>query len=168
LLIPNLRRTWAPKGKTPVHYHSYRRSKISTLGALSVSAKRKHLALYLQFYERNVKGLDIKAFLSDLLQHLQGNLILLWDNSPIHRCKLVKEYLQKHPRLLVEEFPGYAPELNPAEFIWAQADCELSNTSPEDVRQLKTLLSKSAKRLSKSQKLLWSCIYASDLPWTRE
>src|ERR687888_2410013 len=75
LLIPNLRRTWAPKGKTPVHHHSYRRSKISTLGALSVSAKRKHLALYLQFYERNVKGLDIKAFLSDLLQHLQGNLI---------------------------------------------------------------------------------------------
>lgn len=58
--------------------------------------------------------------------------------------------------------------LIPLSSFGPQADYELSNTSPEDVRQLKTLLSKSAKRLSKSQKLLWSCIYASDLPWTRE
>jgi len=81
---------------------------------------------------------------------------------------VVKEYLQKHSRLHVEEFPGYAPELNPAEYIWNQADRELSNSSPEDLQQLETLLSNSTNRLSNSQQLLWSCIYASDLPWKRE
>lgn len=165
MLIPNLRRTWAPKGQTPLHYHSYKRDKLSTIGALSVSPKRKHLALYLKLYERNVNGLDIKAFLRYLLQHLRGNIILLWDGSSIHRRAAVTEYLQKHPRSQVEEFPGYAPELNPAEYLWNHADRELSNTSPEDIQQLATLLSEAAQRLSDSQELLWSCIYASDLPW---
>ena len=121
-----------------------------------------------QFYQRNVNGLDIKEFLSALLKHLQGTVILLWDGSPIHRRNLVKDYVQQHPRLHVEEFHGYAPELNPAEYIWNQADQEMSNTSAEDLSQLGSLLSKSAKRLSNSQQLLWSCIYASDLPWKRE
>jgi transposase len=81
---------------------------------------------------------------------------------------VLKEYLQQHSRMQAEEFPGYAPELNPAEYIWNQADHELSNSSPEDLQQLETLLSNSANRLSNSQQLLWSCIYASDLPWKRE
>jgi transposase len=168
LLIPNLRKTWSPKGKTPLHYHSYERGKISTIGAISVSPKRRHLALYLKFYKRNVNGLDIKDFLSYLLKHLHGNIILLWDGSQIHRRNVLKEYLQPHSRLQAEEFPGYAPELNPAEYIWNQADHELSNSSPEDLQQLETLLSSSANKLSNSQQLLWSCIYASDLPWKRE
>ena len=165
MLIPNLRRTWAPKGQTPLPYHSYKRDKLSTIGALSVSPKRKHLALYLKWYERNVNGLDIKAFLRYLLQHLRGNISLLWDGSSIHRRAAVTEYLQQHPRIQVEEFPGYAPELNPAEYIWNHADRELSNTSPADIQQLATLLSEAAQRLSDSQELLWACIYASDLPW---
>ena len=145
-----------------MHYHSYERGKISTIGAISVSAKQKHLALYLQFFDRNVNGVDIRNFLIDLVKQVQGDIILLWDNSPIHRRKLVKQYIEKHPRLHVEGFPGYAPELNPAEFSWAQADGELAHTSPEDLQQLQALLNKSEKRWSKSQKLLWSCIYASD------
>ena len=100
-----------------MHYHSYKRGKISTIGALSVSPKRKHLALYLQFHKSNLNGMDVKAFLSYLLKHLRGHVILLWDGSSIHRRALVKEYLQQHPRLQVEEFPGYAPELNPAESV---------------------------------------------------
>lgn len=77
----------------------------------------------------------------------------------------MKEYLEKHPRVQVEEFPGYAPELNPAEYIWNHADRELSNTAAEELDQLAGLLVESASRLSNSQQLLWSCIYASDLPW---
>ena len=151
-----------------MHYHSYERDKISTIGAISVSPKQKHLALYLKFLERNANGVDIRDFLIDLLKHLHGNIILLWDSSSIHRRKLVKQYIDKHPRLQVEEFPGYAPELNPAEFIWTQAKGELANTSAEDLQQLQALLNKSENRLANSQKLLWSCIYASDLPWKRD
>ena len=67
--------------------------------------------MYLRFHRKNLNGLDVKDFLSYLLKHLRGNIVLLWDRSSIHRRKLVKEYLEKHPRIEVEEFPGYAPEL---------------------------------------------------------
>ncbi len=33
LLIPTVRRTWAPRGQTPLLYHSYRRDRISTTAA---------------------------------------------------------------------------------------------------------------------------------------
>ena len=165
MLIPNLQRTWAPKGAPPVHYHSYKRDKISTLGALTVSPKRRHLALYLRLHRKNSNGLEVKDFLRYLLKHLRGNIVLLWDGASIHRRELVKEYLEKPPRVQVEEFPGYAPELNPAEYIWNHADRELSNTAAEELAQLEGLLVESAGRLSNSQQSLWSCIYASDLPW---
>jgi len=123
------------------------------------------LALYLRFQRKNLNGLDVKAFLRYLLKHLRGPIVLLWDRSSIHRRELVKEYLEKHPRIQVEEFPGYAPELHPAEYIWNHADRDLSNTAAEELAQLEGLLVESARRLSNSQPSLWPCIYASDLPW---
>ena len=149
-----------------MHYHSLPRDKISAIGALSVSPKRKHLALYLQFHRRNLNGLDVKAFLGELLKHLRGEIILLWDRSPIHsKRKEVSEFLRQQQRIQVEEFPTYAPELNPAEYIWNQTDRALSNTAPQDLEEVHALLSNSVAKISNSQKLLWSCIYASDLPW---
>ncbi len=72
------------------------------------------------------------------------------------------EFLRQHPRIYVEEFPAYAPELNPAEYIWNQTDRALSNTAPQDLEELQALLSNSVAKIGNSQKLLWSCIYASD------
>jgi transposase len=67
----------------------------------------------------------------------------------------------------MEYFPAYAPELNPAEYVWNQTDRALSNSAPESLKDLKKMLRNSKRKLRGSQKLLWSCIYASDLPWTR-
>jgi transposase len=167
LLIPNVVRTWAPKGQTPRFYHSYRHDRISAIGAVAVSPKRKHLALYLRFHAHNLTGLDIRSFFRFLLRHLRGPVVLLWDRGPIHRRKEVKRFLGEHPRVHPEFFPAYAPELNPAEYIWTTADRDLSNSASEDLAELYNGLRRSARRLGTSQRLLWSCIYASDLPWAR-
>jgi hypothetical protein len=83
-----------------VPYHSLKRDKISTLGALTVSPQRKHLALYRQFHNRNIDGLDVIAFLSELLKHLRGEIILLGDRSPIPiKRQAVTAYLHQHPRI---------------------------------------------------------------------
>ncbi len=132
-----------------------------------MSPKRRRVALYLRFRPRNLTGLDVRAFLQALLRHLQGPVVLLWDRGTIHRRKEVKQWLGKHPRLRVEYFPAYAPELNPAEYVWAQTDRALSNSAPEDLAELQGMLRNSVRRIRGSQKLLWSCIYASDLPWAR-
>lgn len=105
-----------------------------------------------------------KAF-SKILHHVSGPIILLWDSGRIHRDRKVKVWCQAHPRLRVKEFPGYAPELNPAEYIWCQSDAALANSMPEELGELKTMLVATKQRLERSQNLLWACIYASDLPW---
>lgn len=168
MLIPNVRRTWAPKGKTPVFYHLYKQDRISSISALSVSPKRRRLALYLQFRARNLTGLDVRSFLKQLLKHLRKPVVLLWDRATIHRRKEVKQFLFQRPRVHMEYFPAYAPELNPAEYVWNQTDRALSNSAPENLKDLKKMLRNSTRKLRASQKLLCSCIYASDLPWKRK
>ncbi len=160
-------RTWVPKGETPVVRYLYKQDRISAISALAVSPQRKRLALYLTLRTRNLTGLDIRAFLKHLLRHLRGPVVLLWDRGTIHRRSEVKQWITAHPRLQVEEFPAYAPELNPAEYVWAQADRALTNSAPTDLTQLNGLLRNSVRRIRGSQPLLWSCIHASDLPWAR-
>lgn len=167
LLIPTVRRTWGPKGQTPFLYHRYRRDRLSVISGLAVSPHNRRLALYLQCRSRNLTGLDVRAFLHHLLRHLRGPVVLLWDRGPIHRRQEVQALLRHHQRLHVYPFPAYAPELNPAEFVWTQADGALANGAPENVAALYQDLRRAVRRIRGSQKLLWSCIYASDLPWTK-
>jgi transposase len=167
LLIPNVKRTWAPKGQTPVVRHQIRNGKLSAINALRVSPKRKRIALYLQFRRGSLRGPAIEEFLSNLLSQVRGPIILLWDGNPIHKHRAVQAFVDRHSRLHCEFFPGYAPELNPAEYVWAQADAALANSAPDDVAELKGLLYQTRRRLGHSESLLWACIYASDLPWPR-
>jgi transposase len=165
LLIPNVKRTWAPKGETPTVRYLLNHKKISAISALAVSPKRKRIALYLQFRSKSFKGPDVKRFLSHLLQHLRGPVIVVWDQGAIHKHAEVNEFVAHHPRLQIEKFPGYAPELNPAEYVWCQSDSALANSKPEELTELKAMLTATKRRLGNSQRLLWSCIEASDLPW---
>ncbi len=162
-----MKRTWAPKGRTPVIYNQIRNGKLSAINALRVSPKRNRIALYLRFHRGSLRGPAIEAFLSSLLRQVRGPIILLWDRNPIHKHRAVRAFIERHPRLQDEFFPGYAPELNPAEYVWAQADAALANSAPDDVAELKGLLNLARRRLHNSESLLWSCVYASDLPWTR-
>jgi len=60
----------------------------------------------------------VADFLRALLRPLRGHVILRWDRSTIHRGPAIEAVCQTHPRLHLEEFPAYAPELNPTEQIW--------------------------------------------------
>jgi transposase len=157
----------APRGQTPCIRHRYRHDRLSVCSGVVVSPKRRHLALYLRCRPRNLSGLDIRAFLQHLLRHLRGPVDLLWDRGPIHRRREVGAFLADRPRLDVHYFPAYPPELNAAEYVWAQADNALANRAPDNLRELRQRLDGTTRRLRRSQSLLWSCIYASDLSWTR-
>lgn len=156
---------WAPVGNTPILRHSYRRERISTISSITVSPARNRLGLYLQFHPTNITGVEVLGFLRDLLRHGRGPVVLLWDGGPIHRRAIVRDFLRRQTRLHVYRFPAYAPELNPDEFVWTKAKKDLANSAPKDLRELRTLLHRSARRMTTSQRLLWSCIDASDLPW---
>lgn len=124
------------------------------------------MVLYLRFHSDNIKAAEVQGFLKHLLRHLRGPIVLLWDSAPIHKAASIKRFLSNHPRLHTERFPGYAPELNPDEFVWSQLKRGICNSVPKDLDHLRQLLKRPIQRLRGSQRLLWSCVRASDLPWS--
>jgi transposase len=166
LLVPNLQRTWSRKGRTPVIVVAGRWTKISAISAISVSPKRNRLGLYTRFYlKKDIHARQVAKFIRQIGRHLRGPIGLLWDRSPLHKAKIIRQSLQKLSRIHPFYFPGYAPELNPDEFVWANLKRAIANSVPQDLIHLRHLLKSPLKRLRRSQKLLWSCIHASDLPW---
>ena len=115
LLIPHLKRPWAPQGQTPVCPGRYQHGKGTAFSALAVSPKRKRLALYVQFHTCNLTGVAVVGFLKQLVSQLRGPLFLLWERGTSHRRQLVQDFRQRPPRLHAEYFPADAPERNPAE-----------------------------------------------------
>jgi transposase len=72
----------------------------------------------------------------------------------IYQRKEVKQFLFDHPRIHMEYFPVYTPELSPVEYVWNQADRALSNSAPENLAGLEAILQNTVRRLRRSQKLL--------------
>jgi transposase len=69
---------------------------------------------------QTVHGEEVVAFLEQLRRELRGPFTVVWDRSKIHsRSKVVKAWLAKHSEVVVEDFPGYAPTLNPDEWVWS-------------------------------------------------
>jgi transposase len=164
LLIPTVRRTWAPRGQTPLLHHSYRRDRISTISALTVSPRRTKLGVYVRFHPKNITGVEVVEFLRGLLQHLPGRVVLIWDGGSIHYRCLVQDYVRRRrSRLHVYRFPAYAPELNPCEYVWTNSKRSLSNGTPEDIDKLAVRVRKAIRRVARSQQLLRGCLRRSAL-----
>ena len=164
MLTPTVRRTWAPRAQTPILFHRYSHEKISAISAVTVSPLRERLGLYCHLHFTNLSHLEVAAFLRLLLQHLRGNIILIWDGGSIHNGPALNQLLSRNPRLQVERFPAYAPELNPDEFVWNNLKLQLANGAPENVEDLMEDLSHELRRLRHAPTLLRSFIIGSELP----
>lgn len=163
-MIPTVIKTWAPRGQTPVHRHRYQRDKISVISGISVSPKTHRLGLYYQLWFDNIGQLEVCEFLRHLLRHLRGPVIALLDNANTHKGAPLRELQQRHPRLSIEYFPSYAPELNPDEGVWSLAKRDLANTQPDDVDELMEQIIESIDRIRDSPAKLRGCILQSELP----
>jgi transposase len=71
---------------------------------------------------------------------------------------------QAHPRLHLEEFPPYTPDLNPAEQVWNDFKGHLANSLLQDTRDLRRRLSANSQRVRSSQAKLCSFILSCQLP----
>jgi len=165
LLAPLVVKTWAPQGSTPLQRHRQgRRDKISVISGISVSPQRQHLGLYYLLFLDNIGQEEVCRFLRELLRHLRGPAIVLLDNSSTHYGEPLTHLLRRHPRLHLEHFPAYAPELNPDEGVWSLAKRELANGCPLDVNQLMDQVIGSINEIQTSPEKLRGCILQSDLP----
>lgn len=161
-----MRKTWSPRGQTPVHRHICRHDRISAISGVSVSPKRRNLGLYCQLFDTNIDCDMVCGFLKDVLRHLRGRVIALLDNGQIHKGGPLHALLLRHPRLHLESFPPYAPELNPDEGVWTLLKQSLSNSRPDSADDLMETLSSEVRRIGASPSLLRFCIEHSELPFS--
>jgi transposase len=120
-LTPAVRRTLAPRGKTPVLEAWDRRDRISAISCVTLSPVLARPGLYFRLLPLNqtVHAEQVIEFLDELRRRLPGGFTVVWDRHGIHsKSRLVKQYLAKHPEVVAEDLPPYAPSLNPDEWVW--------------------------------------------------
>jgi transposase len=168
MLTPTVRRTLAPRGKTPIIRSWDRHDRISAISAVAVSPKRRRLGLYFRLLpdDANAHGEDTVDFLRQLRRHIPGPMTILWDRGNIHdRSKAVRAYLAGHPEVVTEKLPGYAPETNPDEMVWQHTKHgRLANFAPEDTAELRSVLVEEFERINRKPELLAAFIRHAEVP----
>lgn len=150
--LPSVVRTYAPVGQTPILQEWWTRDHLSAISAISPEG-----TLYFQWQDRAFNSTDVVAFLEHLLREVPGQMVLLWDGAPIHRSHCIQEFLANGAahRLHLERLPAYAPELNPAEGLWAQLKgVELRNLCCFNLPQLQQELRNAVKRVRRKPRIL--------------
>jgi transposase len=167
-LTPSVRRTLAKRGRTPVLEAWDRRDRISAISSITVSPRAHRLNLHFQLLpdNENAHGEDVVEYLRQLRAALRGPMTIIWDRSRIHRRSgAVKAYLANHPEIVTEEFPAYAPELNPDEGVWGWTKYgRLSNLAAENTDVLRDHLIDLLVDLKLDPGLLASFIEETKLP----
>lgn len=138
-LNPLVKRSWAKIGQTPVlDSDGGHRDKVSVIAGVSVSPTAQRLGLYFATEPDGFFTADkVVLFLRDLLKHLRGNVVVVWDRGGNHKGPMIREFLRKRRRLTLEMLPPWAPELNPVEPIWSWLkNGELANYVPDDTNEL--------------------------------
>ncbi len=149
---PHRVRTWAPRGQTPVLQYHF------SWKVLSAAAGITWWNFYFRLYRRTIRAAEVVDFLGHLLRHLRGKLLVVWDGLPAHRGRVVKEFIAaQRGRLVIEQLPAYAPELNPVEYIWGYwKHHELPNFCPRDFDQLSYQARRALRRMRRRPPLVRS------------
>jgi len=100
---PHRCRTWAPKGQTPVLQYHF------TWKTLSAMAGVTWWNFHFRLFPGAIRSRQIIEFLTRLLRHIPGKLLIVWDGLPGHRSRAVWDFIrQRQGRLWVEFLPGCA------------------------------------------------------------
>jgi transposase len=108
-------RTWGERGTIPVVQVSGSRRRINVISFISPEGRMRFGC-----YKGTLTASRYVGFLEDLLHDVRGKIVLIHDRHPAHIAAETRRFVKAHAdRLSVDELPGYAPDLNPDEHVWA-------------------------------------------------
>jgi len=167
MMTPTIRRTFAPRGSTPVNKVFDPHGRVSVSGAITISPGRTRVSLqyYMLADNVNFRGPSVVDFLKHLQNRIRGPITIMWDQIIIHSSDVVLEYLQTVPLIVTESFPAYAPELNPVDRVWFYLKYDrFPNYTPPTMTELRRTVESEIKRLQGKPGLLRSFIRQSGVP----
>ncbi len=132
---------------------------MSMSGALLYRPDRGEAVFVFQIRDGAYDTAALIEFLADLHDHLDGQPVtLIRDGLPSHRSKDMKTWLatQRH-RLVVEQLPGYAHDLNPMEMVWGNVKAvELANLCPDTIEEAHAAAQAGLDRVGSSYQLCFN------------
>jgi hypothetical protein len=138
-LIPPVRRTWSPRGRTPILRHRMAWKRASMAAALGYHPDGTSARLCFHLQQDAYDTDNLIGVLEQLAGFYAGHkVVLVWDGLSSHWSYKMRAHLaaQRH-WLTVERLPAYAPELNPVEYLWANLKgTELANFTGDTVAEV--------------------------------
>ena len=161
-LLPMLRQTWAPKGQTPILHEHCGYEHLSIAAAISSCGN-----LVFWCRKSSFKGFECAVFLDyTAFCYRNRGLILIWDGATIHKSKEVKELLAEKPsKIHLELLPGYSPELNPIELLWAYLKKKMANDIFLTLDQLFEAVYHELSQIKKNRKLIRAFFKKKSIGW---
>ncbi len=109
-----LGRTWGLRGQTPEVPTSGKRQSVSAISAVNALGE-----FWFEIYSERLNATKFIDLLTNFMRRRKSPVFLVLDSHPAHIAKSVARYVQSlKGRLELHFLPGYAPELNPDEFVW--------------------------------------------------
>lgn len=152
LMAPLVRRSWAPRGQTPLLLQrGVHHQKVSVIAVLCLRGQER------RFYFRLHPNADIHtqqviSFLRHLDRELNGPWLLLWDRLNAHRARRTSQFLASRSYPQAYFLPAYAPDLNP-----------MANSPHFDLPALTQTTRRHARALQRKNDLLSSFLLHSPL-----
>ena len=152
---PPLRRTWGPRGQTPVvamRGRSWRR--VSAIGALAYRLDGSASRVFLRLHNDTIRTAEVQRFVTHLRRYLEGPVLLVWDGLNAHRTQAVRDRIAECG-WDAERLPAYAPELNPVEGLWAWTKSgALANRGRDDLTVLIDAVRRATRRVRRLPSVL--------------
>ena len=166
-LIPPVRRTWSPRGHTPVLRHRFGWTKASMAAALGYLADASAARLCFHLQQPSYTTDTLIEVLEQLAAFYAGQrVVLIWDGLSSHWSTRMRAFLDsQRDWLTVERLPAYAPELNAVEYLWANLkDLELANRPTTTLAEVADATEQGIQRICKSDSLVVGFLAHTGLP----
>ena len=158
-LLPVTRRTWAPRGHTPVIRHHFKWKRASMAAGLCYGSRGGGAQLAFHHQQGAYDTQTLIGALGQLRRFLGGQkATLVWDGLPAHRSQAMHTWLRRQRSwLVVEPLPAYAPELNPVEPLWSSLKgVELANLAGEGLDDVVAAAQRGIQRIRHTHHLAFS------------
>ncbi len=160
-----LGRTWGLRGQTPEVATSGRRQSVSAISAVNARGE-----FWYEIYTERLNAVRFVELLKHFMRGRRTPVFLVLDGHPAHIANVVAEYVQRLVgRLELHFLPGYAPELNPDEFVWNHLKRQgVSKTPLRRDESLRNRVQSDLERIQSRPPLVRSFFHAPSVAYTRD
>ena len=139
--------------------------RLSLAGALAYEPDGSDAHLFFELRPGAYNDEALIAFLSELNEVEQRNVLLIWDGLPSHRSRRMSDWIARQRHWLsVERLPGYAPDLNPIENVWGNLKSqELANLCSNTIDQVADIAEGGLDRIGSDAALCFAFLRHSGL-----